>query len=765
VTQTSHNRGWNRSWLLGLLLVTATILAYQKAWHAGFIWDDNDYVTENPLLSAPDGLQRIWFSLDSPSQYFPAVYTTFRLEYAQWGLNPTGYHWVNLLLHTLNALLVWRLLTRLKIPGAWLAAAIFALHPVNVESVAWVTQLKNVQSLFFSLLTLLAWVKFIEASEGLEPRAESLEDGRNAKPKDSALSSKLSVLRFQQPHPWRWYALALLLYALALSSKTTACTLPAALLLILWLKQKPFGWIRLAQIIPFLLLGVAMGYVSIWWERHHQGTEGAVYTLSLLERTLIATRAVWFYLGKLLWPVNLCFNYPLWKIDPANPLAYLWLVAGVALAAAIYSARRFVGRGLETAAVFYVAMLSPLLGFIMLYTFRYTFVTDHYQYVATLGPIALLAAAISTAQWAAVKNHPWLKPAFCGALLAVLATLTWRQCAMYANLETLWRTTIATNPDSFMGHNNLGAIFLQQNRLDEAAAHFQRAVEIEPASHNAHFNLAQINLHYGRVDAAIAHFEKVLEIQPDDAQTHHDLAAALLQSGRAEAAVAHCETALKLQPNFVAARSSLAAGLFQLGRVDEAIAHFQKVLDVQPDNAEVHNNLGWCLLQSGHENEAAAHFETVLKLQPDFAPAYANLALACLQQGRTREAVGHFQSFLKLQPDAVPVLSRLAWLLATSSDAVIRNGAQALELAQRANQISGGRDPTILQTLAAAYAEHGQFGEAAATARLGLELTDRTSQTTLHNALQVQLTAYQAGRSFHEIGEPAPRGSGDTERF
>ena len=152
----------NRAWLLGLLLVAATLLAYQPAWQAGFIWDDDDYVTDNPLLTAPDGLKRIWFSLDSPSQYFPLTYTVFRIERALWGLNPAGYHWVNILLHAANALLVWRLLRRLSVPGAWLAAAIFALHPVQVESVAWITELKNVLSLFFFLLALLAWVEFVE---------------------------------------------------------------------------------------------------------------------------------------------------------------------------------------------------------------------------------------------------------------------------------------------------------------------------------------------------------------------------------------------------------------------------------------------------------------------------------------------------------------------------------------------------------------------------------------------------------------------------
>jgi len=215
-----------RSCLFGLLLVAVTIFAYRPALHGGFIWDDDDYVINNGLLTAPDGLRRIWFSLDSPSQYFPLVYTTFRIEYALWGLNPSGYHWVNLLLHVANALLVWRLLVRLKVPGAWLAGAIFALHPVQVESVAWITERKNVLMGFFFLLTLLAWIAFVDE---------------------------------RTKRPWRFYGLALILYLLALSAKTTACTLPAALFLILWLQKKPISWKRVFQIISDVVGALSPG--------------------------------------------------------------------------------------------------------------------------------------------------------------------------------------------------------------------------------------------------------------------------------------------------------------------------------------------------------------------------------------------------------------------------------------------------------------------------------------------------------------------------
>src|SRR5881227_3357273 len=349
-------------YLFLLLLTAVTILAYRPAWHGGFLWDDDAYVTNNELLTAPDGLQRIWFSFESPSQYFPLVYTTFWIERALWGLNPVGYHVVNVLLHVVNALLVWRLLARLKVPGAWLAGAIFALHPVQVESVAWITERKNVLMGFFFLLTLLAWIAFV--------------DGRTKR-------------------PWLFYVLALTLCLLALSAKTTACILAVALFLILWLQKKRIRWERIFQIIPFFVLGIASGLLAIWWERYHQGTSRAIFTfLSPIERLLVASRAIWFYLSKLAWPSNLTFIYPRWDIAPTHLLNYAWLLTGVLVCGAIYFLRRYVGRCVEVAAAFFIATLSPVLGFIMLYTFRYTFVADHYQYLACIGPIALVSAGL-----------------------------------------------------------------------------------------------------------------------------------------------------------------------------------------------------------------------------------------------------------------------------------------------------------------------------------------------------------------------------------
>src|SRR5215831_14614546 len=445
-----------RDWFFCLILAVVTMLAYQPAWNGGFIWDDDEYVTNNELLTAPDGLRRIWFSLDSPSQYFPLVYTTFRIERALWGLHPFGYHWVNLLLHIANALLVWRVLIALKVPGAWLAGAIFALHPVQVESVAWITERKNVLMGFFFLLALLAWVAFVDA---------------------------------KTKRRWLFYGLALILYLFALSAKTTGCTLPAVLFLILWLQHKRIDWKRIIQIIPFLVIGVAMGLVAMWWERYHQGTSRAVFTfLSPIERVLVANRAIWFYLGKLIWPSNLTFIYPRWNIAPTHLLDYVWLLAGVVVGGAIYFLRRYLGRRVEVAAAFFVATLSPVLGFIMLYTFRYTFVADHYQYLACIGPIALASAGIVSFSEKLTQYRVIIVSA---ALLVVasLGTLTWRQAAAYSDVETLWRTTLARNPESWMAHTNLGLVLFQKGQFDQAIAHYRAALEMQADSWDAEYNL------------------------------------------------------------------------------------------------------------------------------------------------------------------------------------------------------------------------------------------------------------------------------------
>ena len=666
--------------LLALLLAVTTILAYQPAWHGGFIWDDDAYITNNELLTAPDGLRRIWFSLDSPSQYFPLVYTMFRFERAWWGLNPTGYHVVNILLHIANALILWSLLARLRVPGAWLAGAIFALHPVQVESVAWITERKNVLMGLFFLLTIRAWVEFVDK---------------------------------QTKHRWFFYVLALLLYALALFSKTTACTLPAALLLILWLQGRRINQRQLVQLVPFVVLALGMGLLTVWWERYHQGTHGPLFAISPPERLLIASRAIWFYLGKLFWPSNLTFIYPRWIVSPTHLLEYAWLAALGGLCAAIFFARRYVGRSLEVAALFFVATLSPVLGFIMLYTFRYTFVADHYQYLASIGPIALASAGITTlAASFKESRHFIFGAAVC--IVAALAVFTWRQSGMYADIEALWRTTIARNPGCWMAHNNLGIVLSQKGEIDEA----------------------------------IAHYRKTLEMSPDFAEADYNLGNALLQKGEIDAAILHCQRAVTIQPNDPEAQVALGNALFKKGLIDESIVHYQKALAIRPYYVTAHYNLSSAFLKKGEIDKAIFHCQAVLSTQPEHADAHTILANAFLQKGEIGNAIEQYKKTLEIAPRSVPALNNLAWILATYSDPAFRDGTKALELAQRANEFSGRNNPIILRTLAAAHANVGQFSTAVEVGQLALSLTDR--QSPLASALQRELAGYEASEPYRE---------------
>jgi protein O-mannosyl-transferase len=666
--------------LLALLLAVTTILAYQPAWHGGFIWDDDAYITNNELLTAPDGLRRIWFSLDSPSQYFPLVYTMFRFERAWWGLSPTGYHFVNILLHIANALILWSLLARLRVPGAWLAGAIFALHPVQVESVAWITERKNVLMGLFFLLTIRAWVEFVDK---------------------------------QTKHRWFFYVLALLLYALALFSKTTACTLPAALLLILWLQGRRINQRQLVQLVPFVVLALGMGLLTVWWERYHQGTRGPLFAISPPERLLIASRAIWFYLGKLFWPSNLTFIYPRWIVSPTHLLEYAWLAALGGLCAVIFFARRYVGRSLEVAALFFVATLSPVLGFIMLYTFRYTFVADHYQYLASIGPIALASAGITTlAASFKVSRHFIFGAAVC--IVAALAVFTWRQSTMYADIEALWRTTIARNPGCWMAHNNLGIVLSQKGEIDEA----------------------------------IAHYRKTLEMSPDFADADYNLGNALLQKGEIDAAILHCQRAVTIQPNDPEAQVALGNALFQKGLIDESIVHYQKALAIRPYYVTAHYNLSSAFLKKGEIDKAILHCQAVLSIQPEHADAHTILASAFLQKGEIGNAIEQYKKTLEIAPRSVPALNNLAWILATYSDPAFRDGTKALELAQEANEFSSRNNPVILRTLAAAHANVGQFSTAVEVGQLALSLTDR--QSPLASALQRELAGYQASEPYRE---------------
>jgi hypothetical protein len=354
---------WSSKTIRALALVVMTLVAYAPALRDGFVWDDDQHVTENPTLTSLAGLQRIWLDPTALPQYYPMVHTTFWVERHLWGLRPFGYHLVNVLLHLANAFLLWYLLEHLAVRGAWLAAAIFALHPVHVESVAWITERKNVLSGLFYLLAGACFLRFLGLLGGVTRR-------------------------------WSWYVAGFVLFLCALLSKTVTATLPLALFLVLWWKRDRVRGRDVAPLVPPLAVGVAFGLVTLWIERHHVGAQGDLFTLSPLSRWLLAGRALWFYASKIVWPSRLSFFYPRWPVDPAVGWQYLFPLAAASVVVSLWVARRRIGKAPSAAVAFFAVTLFPALGFFDVYPMRFSWVADHFVYLASAGLIALVAAAV-----------------------------------------------------------------------------------------------------------------------------------------------------------------------------------------------------------------------------------------------------------------------------------------------------------------------------------------------------------------------------------
>lgn len=551
-----------------LLLAALAVLAFAPSLGGGFLWDDDTYITNNPLVTAADGLRRIWFSRDAPSQYFPLVYTMFRAEHGLWGMDPLGYRVVNLLLHAANAVLLWGVLRQLGLRGAWVAAAVFAVHPVQAESVAWIAERKNTLSVFFTLLSARAWLAHVA-------------DGGRAGAR---------------------YRRALLWFIPALLSKTTAATWPAAMLLLCWFVEGDVRRRRLAEVAPFVALGGVMGAFTIWWERVQQGTVGAEFAASLPERALVAGRGFWFYLGKIFWPTGLSFSYPRWEPAAAGPEGWLWLLAAVAVLAGSWALRKRIGRGPLAALAFFLVTLAPLLGFIPLYTFRYTFFADHYQYLALAGPVAL-AAGWGARRAAALPGGNRTAAALAAALLLLLTALSVQRSRVFVSPEKLWSDTLAKDSRSWFALFNLARLRADEGRIGEAAALLERGLALRPESMAEHL-LGSIRAHQGRTEEAIRHQREAIRLFPDNAFAHTSLGGLLEARGDVEGALRHYGEAVRTYPRSATARTNLAGLLASLGRLEEAEAQYRAALEVYPGFPPALLNYARFLDAAGRRGEA-----------------------------------------------------------------------------------------------------------------------------------------------------------------
>jgi tetratricopeptide (TPR) repeat protein len=545
---------------LAIALMILTFLAYLPAMNAGFIMDDENLVTQNRLILRSDGLYRIWFTTQS-TDYWPVTYTTWWLEWRLWGNNPAGYHVVNVLLHALNAVIWWRILAKLKVPGAWLAAAVFAVHPVNVESVAWISERKNTLAMFFFALTCMEYLKFDET-------------GRS-----------------------RWYWISVGTFALAMLSKAAVAPLPLVLLGFAWWRRGRIerkDWLRS---LPFFAITASLTCVTVWFQYHRAIGSDIVRQDNFWSRLAGAGWAVWFYLSKASLPTNVCFVYPRWLIDPGNPLVYApGLLVLLGLLVCWYYRHRW-GRPCFAALAYYVIMLAPALGFVNIYFMRYSLVADRWQYYSIIGLIALVIGSGTAMAQRGDARRRNLGKCVASAVVILLAVTAWRQQRIYANVETLWRDTIAKNPHCRMAHLNLGNVLSQS----------------------------------GRTQAAIHEYEQVLQDYPDDLEADTNLGNALLQQGMPQQAIAYYERVLSINPDYAEAHANLATALLRQGKVDQAINHCQQALRIHPDYAGAHYTLGRALLQQGRRQEAITQYELALWFNPGFT--LARDALARLQAG------------------------------------------------------------------------------------------------------------------------------------
>ena len=503
-------------------LLLMTILAYLPALDAGFIIDDGLYVTDDARMETVEGLGRIWTEVvgrEYRHQYYPLTSTAFWVQHRLWGDEPFGYHLVNVLLHAVNALLLWRLLLRLELPGAWLAAMVFAVHPVHVQSVAWVAELKNMLSALFFLWSMLVFVRWFH----------------------------------RDVRTWTGYALGTGLFVAALLSKTATCLLPAALLVVLWWKRPCLTRRDLAAVAPLALLGMAAVLVTVYLESHHGGARGDGFSQSPLERGLIAGRALWFYAGHLLWPAGLTFIYPRWTIDAGAWWQYLYPMAALGTVAALWWQRDRIGKGPVAAVAFFVLAIVPMSFVNVAYT-RLSWVSDHWQYWASMGLIALVVGV------AAAQRGRW-RPVAAAVAVCVLAGLTWDRCRDYETPERLWRDTIARNPEAWLAHNNLANVLHVQGRVDDAEGYYREAIRLNPDFVKAHFNLANALQGRGRLDEAVQHFERAVRLDPEFADAHYNLGNALRLSGRLDDAIEHYREAARLDPDFQPARHNLHMAL------------------------------------------------------------------------------------------------------------------------------------------------------------------------------------------------------------
>jgi protein O-mannosyl-transferase len=667
---------WKRTSVGIAAIILFVVAAHSPALHTGFIWDDADHLTQNPCVIGPLGFKEIWTT--PRAIYYPMVLTVFWALHKFVGLSPLPYHLLNLLMHAGSALLLWRVLRQLNVRAAWFGALLWAVHPVTVQSVAWVTELKNTQSCFFYLLSILLFLK-----------ADARRDT-------------------DRKHFGALFVMSLLTFVFAITSKTSTVMLPVVLALCLWWKRGTVRRSDLVLLAPFLFIAAVAAGWTVYEQRFLSLAAGQDWTLNWMQRFAVAGWNIWFYLGKNLWPHPLIFIYPRWKIDTLQWIDFVPLVAAVTVLLLLWWKRNGPLRPVFFATIYFVVSLFPVLGFFNVYFFKFSFVSDHFQYLACMGPLALIASA----GWSFSRSLrlPQLSiVAAGGAVVLALGGLTWSQATNYRDAETLYRATIERDPSSWF----------------------------------AKFNLGEILLHRDEIDAGIQYLREAARERPNDAKANTGLADALRGKGQTSEATSYYKKALQTAPDDPAAHVGLALALEEIGELEEASIHYKAALQQEPGSSEIHYDLASVLLRTGEIDQATAEIHQALALEPNNSDAHVTLGNVFLHQHDERRAIAEYESALKISPRSALAQNNLAWVLATASDHSLRDGKRAIQLAEESSRSSGGT--SALRTLAAAYAETKDFDHALATARHALDSARDKGETGLIDPLQREISLYEAG--------------------
>jgi tetratricopeptide (TPR) repeat protein len=587
-------RWLRRDWVLGAILIVSVFLAYLPVWSAGYVWDDRLVLTANPVIVGPLGLKEIWTT--GAADICPLTLTTFWFEHALWGLNPLPYHLVNVLLHSACAVVLWQLLKSLRVPGAWFGAALWALHPVEVESVAWITEMKNTESGLFYLLSIFFFVR---------SRSGSRPEKRMA------------------------YVLMLLFAAMAMASKSSTVILPVVLCLCAWWMEGRWNWRRLIELVPVFLMSVVTGVFSLWSQGLRMATASETAAIpTWAERLATAGHAVWFYLSKLLWPYPLITIYPRWQVDSSAAISYLPFLAVLLILLILWLNRASWARLWFFAFAYFLVALFPVLGFIDLGYFNNAQVADHFQYLASMVPLALLGAGMVAGADHFLRVQPGLRPLLAVVLLSVLGILSWRQAGIYHDEVTLWSFVIARNPTCWIAYDNLGNALAQRGEIEAGMAQLQKALELgpdNPVCATLHCDLGNILLQKGEISNATDQYRVALAIKPNYAAAHGNLGNALLQLGEPDDAIPELQRAIALQPDYAAAHYNLGNAFARTLQLDEAVDEYRKALVLMPSLIGAHHNLGEILLRKGNVNGAILEFEKIVQLNPGDRRAQADL--------------------------------------------------------------------------------------------------------------------------------------------